>query len=58
MGHVKDKDELWALHYLEQIIQRDRVDRDALPGAVVKRVKEAAKIIRKRQERKEGTGKD
>jgi hypothetical protein len=52
MGHVKDKDELWALALLEQIIQRDRKDRDALPGSVIKHVKAAAKIIKKRQEAK------
>lgn len=52
MGHVKDKDELWALALLEQIIQRDREDRDALSGSVVKKVKEAAKMLRKRQEHK------
>lgn len=49
MPHVKDKDELWALALLERIIQRDRDDRDALPGMVVKHVKTAAKIMRKRQ---------
>ena len=52
MGHVKDKDELWALALLEQIIQRDREDRDALPGSAVQHVKAAARIIKKRQEAK------
>lgn len=52
MSHVKDKDELWALTLLQQIIERDREDRDALPGSAVKLVKQAAKIIKKRQEAK------
>jgi len=47
--HVKDKDELWALSKLNQIIQRSRKDRDALPGSVVRKVKDAAIIIKKRQ---------
>ncbi len=54
MTHVKDKDELWALAQLEKIIQRDRSDRDALPGSVVKLVKQAAIILKKRQEYKRG----
>jgi len=49
MPHVKDKDELWALSLLNQIIQRSKDDRDALSGSVVKKVKEAATIIKKRQ---------
>ena len=52
MAHVKDKDELWALALLERIIQRDREDRDALSGSVVKHVKAAATIIKKRQRAK------
>ena len=52
MPHVKDKDELWALALLEQIIRRDRDDRDALPGSAVKHIKMAADIIRKRQKAK------
>ncbi|MDA2936464.1 hypothetical protein MYX06_04570 [Patescibacteria group bacterium AH-259-L05] len=52
MPHIKDKDELWALSLLNQIIQRSKDDRDALPGSVVKKVKEAAIIIKKRQEYK------
>ena len=50
--HVKDKDELWALGLLEQIIRRDWEDRDALPGAAVKHVKAAARIIKKRRRAK------
>ena len=54
MPHVKDKDELWALGLLDQIIRRSQDDRDALPGSVVKKVKEASIIIKKRQEHKRG----
>ena len=50
MPHVKDRDELWALVLFEQIIQRDRDDRDALPGTVVELAKKAAKVLKKRQE--------
>ena len=49
MTHIKDKDELWALALLERIIQRDHEDRDALPGSAVKHIKEAVRIIKKRQ---------
>lgn len=52
MSHRKDRDELWALGLLEQIVQRSNEDRDALPGQVVKRVKEACTILRKLQEHK------
>ena len=52
MPHVKDRDELWALSLLNQIIQSSRDDRDALPGSVVKKVKDAAIIIKKRQKHK------
>jgi len=52
MSHVKDRHELWALSLLNQIIERDKRDRDALPGSVVKLVKDAARIIRKRQDYK------
>lgn len=48
-GHVKDQDELWTLALLNRIIARSRQDRDALPGSVVKLVKEAVIILRKRQ---------
>lgn len=49
MGHIKDKDELWALGLLQQIIDRSNQDRDALSGSVVKKVKEARDILKKRQ---------
>lgn len=47
---MKRRDEAWALALLEQIIERDREDRDALPGSVVKLVKQAAVILRKRRQ--------
>lgn len=47
MTHRKDKDELWALALLEKIIKRSNDDRDALPGSVVKKVKEARTILKK-----------
>jgi hypothetical protein len=46
---VKERDEAWAIALLEQIIQRDREDRDALPGSVVKLVKQAVIIMKKRR---------
>lgn len=58
MPHVKDRDERWALARLDEIIQRDREDRDALPGSVVKLVKDAARILRKRREHKAEGGRD
>jgi hypothetical protein len=47
---MKRRDEAWSLALLEQIIERDREDRDALPGSVVKLVKQAAVILRKRRQ--------
>jgi hypothetical protein len=32
LPHRKDRDEEWAIALLEQIVQRDREDRDALSG--------------------------
>ena len=47
MSHRKDKDEFWALALLEQIIRRDREDRDALPGSAMRHIKAAARILRR-----------
>jgi hypothetical protein len=47
---MKRRDEAWALALLEKIIERDHEDRDALPGLVVKLVKQAAIILRKRRQ--------
>jgi hypothetical protein len=52
MSHIKDKDELWALGLLQRIVDRSNQDRDALPGSMVKKVKEARNILKKRQEYK------
>lgn len=47
MSHRKDKKERLAIFLLEMVVSVD--DRDALPGAAVKKVKEALKILRKLQ---------
>jgi hypothetical protein len=47
---MKRRDEAWALALLQKIIERDREDRDALPGSVVKLIKQAAVILRKRRQ--------
>lgn len=49
MTHRKDRDEEWAIRLLEQIVERDRADRDALPGSAVSHVKAALRIMRKRR---------
>lgn len=49
MSHRKDNDEKWAIALLEKVVARSQKDRDALPGSAVKKVKEALKILRKRQ---------
>lgn len=56
MPHVKDKDERWAVALLEQIVARARKDRDALSGSVVKRVKDARSILKKRLKNRCGRG--
>jgi hypothetical protein len=45
----QDVHEEWAIAQLEKIIQLDRENRDALPGSVVKLVKEARNILKKRR---------
>lgn len=45
----KDNDEERAIVLLQQILNIDRRDRDALPGSVVKKVKEAQTIMKKRR---------
>lgn len=49
MTHRKDGAEEFAIRLLQQIIDIDRRDRDALPGSVVKHVKTAQTIMRKRR---------
>ena len=50
MSHKKHEDEAWALALLQQIINRSNEDRDALPGSVVRLVKQARDILKKRQQ--------
>jgi hypothetical protein len=49
MPHRKDRDEEWAFALLEQIVARDRQDRDALSGQAVDHVKRALVILKKRR---------
>lgn len=49
MPHRKDRDEEWAIALLEQIVARDRQDRDALSGQAVDHVKRALVILKKRR---------
>jgi hypothetical protein len=49
MPHRKDRDEEWANALLEQIVARDRQDRDALSGQAVDHVKRALVILKKRR---------
>lgn len=44
-----DVDEEWAIQVLTQIVDRDRESRDALPGSVVRLVKQAITILKKRR---------
>lgn len=46
---MKQKAELYALSVLMKIVHMDERDRDALPGSVMKHVKAAMRILRKRQ---------
>jgi len=56
MPHRKDRDEEWAIALLQQIVARDRQDRDALSGQAVDHVKRALVILKKRR-RAGGAGK-
>jgi len=49
MPHVKNKYEEWAIAVLDPIVQLSYRDRDALPGSVVKLVKDAITILKKRR---------
>jgi len=51
MPHVSHNHEAWALRLLSQIIALDKLNRDALPGSVVKHAKAAIKILQKRQKK-------
>ena len=45
----QDKHEERAIKLLEQIVDLDRQNRDALSGSAVKKVKEALTILKKRR---------
>lgn len=47
--HRKDEYEELAIVLLQQIIEIDKADRDALPGSVVKLVRRAQTIMKKRR---------
>ncbi|MDO8510069.1 MAG: hypothetical protein Q7S15_00400 [bacterium] len=47
MRSRKSEIERWALGLLNQIVRKSVLDHDALPGSVVKKVKEAVRILRK-----------
>lgn len=49
MPHRKDGAEEKAIAILQQVIDIDRRDRDALPGSAVKLVKQAQTIMKKRR---------
>lgn len=49
MPKRKDRSEEWAIALLQQIIELDRQDRDALPGSVMAHVKAALLIMKKRR---------
>lgn len=49
MPKRKDEDEERAIAILQQVIDIDKRDRDALPGSAVKHVKAAQIIMKKRR---------
>ncbi len=49
MTHRKDTAEEQAIALLERVVALSEADRDALPGAAVKHVKLAIRIMRKRR---------
>jgi hypothetical protein len=51
MAHRKDRDEDWAIALLQQIVDRDRADRDAISGQAMHHIKEAQHILLKRRSR-------
>lgn len=53
MSHRTDGAERWARKLLDEIVARDRQNRDALPGSVMYHVKAARRILIKMQ-KKEG----
>ncbi len=49
MTHRKDIHEEWAIQRLQEIVDLDNRDHDVLPGSVVKLVKQAQTIMKKRR---------
>lgn len=49
MTHRKDKAEEQAVALLERVVAMSEADPDALPGSVVRHVKLATRIMRKRR---------
>ena len=49
MPHRSDVHEEWAIYYLEKLVELSEANRDALPGTVVKLVKQAITIMKKRR---------
>ena len=47
----QDKHEERAIALLQQVVDLDRQNRDALSGSVVKKVKEALTILKKRRKK-------
>lgn len=56
MPKRKDIYEERAIAILSQITDLDKRDRDALPGSVVKLVKQAVRILKKRRKKKHTDG--
>ena len=44
-----DRAEEWAIQRLQEIVDLDRANRDALPGSAVRHVKQAITIMKKRR---------
>lgn len=51
MSHRTDGAERWALTLLNEIVARDRQNRDVLPGSVMHHVKAARRILIKMQKK-------
>jgi hypothetical protein len=49
MPHRKDRDEEWVIALLEQIVQLDRENRDAISGQAMRHIKRALIILKKRR---------
>ena len=49
MNHRKDGAEEYVIALLSEVVAIDRRDRDALPGSVVRLVKQAITILKKRR---------